>query len=64
MGIKKYASVTIKAADCQKRIDIDVSECTDLENIFLVVEDVICKNNIFQAGDKIDYINFYEVTEL
>lgn len=60
MGVKKYAYVTIKNSECTKRIDIDITECQSLEDIFLVVEDVIRKNNIMAKGDKLDYINFYE----
>lgn len=60
--MKKFASVTIKAPDCQKRIDIDITELNGIEGIFLVIEDVISKNNLMQKGDKLDYISFYEVT--
>lgn len=61
MEVKKYASVTIKAPDCQKRIDIDITDRQGLEDIFLEIEHIISKNNLMQKGDKLDYISFYEV---
>mgnify|MGYP001180652540 CR=1 FL=1 len=61
MTKKSYASVSIKSPDCQKKIDVDVSDCAGLIEMFEKVDEVIKEHGLVKPGDKLDWIYFYDV---
>ena len=64
MTKKSFATVSIKAPDCQKKIDINVTECAGIMEVFEKIDEVIRDNGIAKPGDKLDFISFYDVEDV
>ena len=62
--MKKYASVKIKNTEYDKTVTIDITDCNGIVEIFKKVDSVLINNCLLAVGDKLDWINFYEVEEL
>ena len=61
--MKKYASVKIKNTEYDKTVTIDKTDCNGIVEIFRKVDSVLINNCLLSVGDKLDWINFYEVEE-
>ena len=63
--MKKYANVKIKNAEYDKTITIDITDCNGIvEEIFKKIDNVLINNCLLAVGDKLDWINFFEVEDV
>ena len=60
---KITAQVTIKAKDCTKRIDIDVTQAAGMTEMFEMIEEAVSVNRIILEGDRVESIYFWECEE-
>ena len=62
--MKKYASVKIKNSGYDKTVTIDITDCNGIIEIFKKVDSVLINNCMISVGDKLDWINFFEVEDV
>ena len=62
--MKKYASVKIKNSGYDKTVTIDITDCNGIVEIFKKIDNVLINNCLLAVGDKLDWINFFEVEDI
>ena len=61
--MKKYTSVKIKNTEYDKTVTIDITDCNGIEEMLIKIDNVLINNCLLAVGDKLDWINFFEVED-